>query len=72
MTARELFSKNIRALLGKRGETGKEFADSIDVEPGTVYSWMKGRTLPGPNTLDRVANHFHVTVSNLYAEELKV
>lgn len=71
MDSKAVFSTNIRILLAKQGMTGTDLAKVMGVESGTVYAWMKGRALPKPDKINKIAAYFHVSVGTLFSETIE-
>lgn len=60
-----IFAKNLKRLLYENGESGNKLAKSIAVSNPTVSSWISQTSFPRANTLQKIANHFGVAVSQL-------
>jgi len=72
MDVRPDFSKNVRILLARQRATGKDLAEAVEVAAPTVYSWLKGETLPGPRTMGKVAAFLHVPVGTLFSKKVEL
>lgn len=59
------FSKNLAEALRAAGKRQVDLVDHLHIEPSTVSRWMKGSTLPEPETLEKLAKYFEVTEEQL-------
>lgn len=62
---RRTFSENIRRLLSAHRMTQLELAKRLSVGPPTVNDWVKGRTTPRSNVLQRLTEVFGCELSDL-------
>lgn len=62
---RDVFSKNLNALLLKNNNTQLEVAEAIDVSPQTFNTWCKGKALPRMGKVQKLADYFGVNKSEL-------
>lgn len=65
---KEIFSKNLNALLDKRHLTQKQFAILIDEKPQTINSWATGTSLPRMGRIQKIAEFFKIKKSELLEE----
>lgn len=66
---KQIFSKNLNALLSQRNKTQKEVADAISVSPQTFNTWCQGIALPRMGKVQRLADYFHIEKSDLIDEK---
>ena len=66
---RKIFSKNLLRLLSQNNKTQKEVADAISVSPQTFNTWCQGIALPRMGKVQRLADYFNVTKSDLIDEK---
>lgn len=64
-TVREIFRRNINALLGKKNITQKDLAEYMGVSPTTVNNWVKGYKIPRMDKIDKLCSFFGVDRSAL-------
>lgn len=63
-----IIAKNLQYLLAKNRETQMELARFMNVSTSTVSSWCKGQKIPRMDKIDRIAEHFNVTRSEIMSE----
>ena len=66
----ENMKNNIRALRTTYGESQAELGKILGFDRKTISSYENGRTVPDPETVNRIAAHFGVTVDDLMKSEL--
>ena len=64
-TQNTIFSNNLNHLLIKNKKTQKEVADAIGVSPQTFNTWCMGIALPRMGKIQKLADYFSVTKSEL-------
>lgn len=62
---KEIFSKNLNAYLEASRKTQKEAANAIGVSPQTFNTWCKGIALPRMGKVQKLADYFHISKSDL-------
>jgi repressor LexA len=62
---KEIFSRNLKRYLENSGKTQKEVAAFLDVSTGTFCDWMKGRSYPRMDKVQRLAEFFGIKKSDL-------
>lgn len=68
-TKREtVFTKNLLKYLAQSNTTQKDVAHSIGVTTGTFNDWVKGRSVPRMDKMQKLANYFDIEVSDLVEE----
>lgn len=68
MNAKE-FGEKISALRKKQGLTQMQLAEKLNVSNKTISRWETGEGYPDISVLSALANHLHVTVDQLLADE---
>lgn len=63
-----VFSKNLRRLRQAKGYTQEQVADHLGVSPQSVSRWETGATFPDILLLPTIAEHYCVTVDDLFRE----
>lgn len=74
MTEREeriIFSRNLNKYLDISQKNQKEVADAIGVSPQTFNTWCKGIALPRMSKVQRLADYFGISKSDLVEERNK-
>lgn len=61
----EIFTANLIRLMKKYGRTQHEVADSIEVSNQVFNTWMKGKSIPRMNKVQRLADYFNVPLREL-------
>ena len=69
MTNREAFRKNLHRLISQRECTQTDIAYYIPVAKATVSAWMNGGSYPKPDTMEKLAKFFGVSVFELVCGE---
>lgn len=64
----EIFSKNLRRYLDASGKTQVEVAQAIGVSTGTFCDYIKGRNYPRMDKVQKLADYFGVSKSDLVEE----
>ena len=64
----EIFSRNLTRYLTESGKTQKEVADAIGVSAGTFCDWVKERAYPRMDKIQKLADYFGITKSDLVDE----
>ena len=69
MTDREIFKDNINRLMEATGCTQQKLADFVGVERTTVSAWMRGKSYPRADVMERISYFFGITLSDLITEK---
>ena len=64
----EIFSENLIRYLDASGKMQKEVAAAIGVSTGTFCDWIKGRTYPRMDKVQKLADYFGINKSDLVEE----
>lgn len=62
----EIFAKNLRRLLDRRDMTAAELARSLDISKSAVSDWLKGKSLPRMDKIDRMCVIFNCVREDFY------
>jgi transcriptional regulator with XRE-family HTH domain len=65
MSNKEIFSYNLKYYMDMEGKSRKEVADAIDVSYFTFTDWVKGKTYPRMNMVEKLAKYFGIRISDL-------
>lgn len=68
-TLRHIFSTRLKLAISHSGSNQKELADMMGVRRATVNDWCNGRTFPGFDTVDEIAETLNVSSSWFFAGE---
>ena len=66
---REVFSRNLRKLVDKRGIDQKILADYLDISEMSVSNWINGTKYPRMTNIQRIADFFGVMKSDLIEDK---
>lgn len=66
---RKIFANNLSRLIEERGIEQRKLASDLNVSASIVSSWVLGKRFPRANTMQEIADYFHVTVSELVESE---
>ena len=64
------FGTRLQALRHKRGITQEQFAQQLNVSRQAVSKWESSRGYPEMEKLLYICNHYHVTMDELFADEM--
>lgn len=67
--ANEIFATNIKRLLQERNMSYKEFAEKLGYRASTISMWMRGTNAPRMDALEKIADFFGITISELLNDE---
>lgn len=62
-----IFAKNLKRLMNSRGENLTELSNHIDVAYSTVSDWLHANKMPRSGSLQTIADHYGVNISDLTA-----
>lgn len=71
MTDREIFRKNFRDLLNETKTMQRDLADYAGVSFQTVSAWVKGRSYPRADAMEKICKFFGIKQSALTEEHHK-
>lgn len=63
-----MFAENLEKLCNSHGESLRQLAQAVGVDPSTASGWSRG-AVPRKATLRKIAEHFEVSVEALLGEE---
>lgn len=63
-----IFAKNLKYYLNRRNLTQKDFADNLGFPPTTVNSWMLAEKYPRIERIEKIAQYFGISKSDLIEE----
>lgn len=62
---RKILADNLKTLRMKKKLSQSQFAEIFHVSQQTVGAWETGRSIPGSDTLNSLADYFQVSTDNL-------
>ena len=69
---KEVFSKNLKRFVNMSGKDRKEISKVLGIPYSTLTDWMNGNKYPRINNIERLAEYFSVSKSDLIEDfELK-
>lgn len=69
LKANDLFSQKLKQLMSEKGGLYSDLAEYLGVGKSTVSMWTSGKSLPRTEMLNRIANYFNVSISELMGYE---
>ncbi|MBK9591401.1 MAG: helix-turn-helix transcriptional regulator [Crocinitomicaceae bacterium] len=69
---KSVLARNLRKLRSFKNLNQTEFAELFELNRPTIGSYEEGRSEPKLATLQRIANHFKLTMDDLFSKELTV
>ena len=67
--SKEVFAKNLRMYMERKGITQKELAEIIGVSAPTMNDYLKANKYPRIDKIERMANYFGILKSDLIEEK---
>lgn len=64
-----IFSKNLNALMNRTGVNVSDVSDKTGIPYSTVNDWKNGKKMPRGGNLQKLADYFHVNLSDLTSEK---
>lgn len=70
---KEVFSRNLRTYMSKKGKSRKDIARDIGVSYSTLTDWVNGNKYPRIDKIETLADYFGITKADLIEdfEEIK-
>lgn len=69
--SKEVFAKNLRYYMEKRGKSQKELAEIVGVSAPTVNEWLKAKKYPRIDKIEILSNYFGILKSDLIEDKEK-
>jgi transcriptional regulator with XRE-family HTH domain len=66
---KEIFSKNLKRYIDKKGVTQKDVAQYVGVNPSSVNDWIKCKKYPRIDKIEMLAKYFGILKSDLIEEK---
>lgn len=71
MDNKEVFSRNLVYYMELKQKSRKEVADTIKVSYFTFTDWVKGKTYPRMDKVEKLAKYFNIKISDLVEPRLR-
>lgn len=65
------FAKNLKRFLSERSMKQTDFATAMGTTTNTVQTWVKGRTIPNAESLDKMSEVLSIEVSELFIRDVE-
>jgi len=62
---KEIFASNLNYYMNEKGKSRRDVADAIGVSYFTFTDWVKGKTYPRMNMVEKLAKYFGIKISDL-------
>lgn len=62
---KDIFANNLKYYMNLKGENLTKLSDSINISYSTVSDWLHGKKMPRSGSLQLIADHYNVNISNL-------
>ena len=72
MSKKEIFSKNLNAILDSLQKTQIEVANAIGVSQQTFNTWSRGIAIPRMDKIQALADYFHIPMSALIEDSQNI
>lgn len=69
--SKEVFAKNLKEQIERKGKTQKEIAEIVGVSAPTLNEWVKGKKYPRIDKIEILANYFGILKSDLIEDKTK-
>lgn len=67
--SKEVFAKNLKMYMERKGKTQKELAEIVGVSAPTINDWIKAKKYPRIDKIDILADYFGILKSDLIEEK---
>lgn len=67
--SKEVFAKNLRYYMERKGKTQRELAEIVGVSAPTVNEWLKAKKYPRIDKIEILSNYFGILKSDLIEEK---
>jgi len=67
--SKEVFAKNLRYYMERKGKTQKELAEIVGVSAPTMNDWIKAKKYPRIDKIEILADYFGILKSDLIEEK---
>lgn len=67
--SKEVFARNLKKYMDRKGMTQREMADIIGVSNSTLNEWLKAKKYPRIDKIDRMADYFGILKSDLIEDK---
>lgn len=67
--SKEVFAKNLRRYMERKGKSQKELAEIVGVSAPTMHDWLKAKKYPRIDKIEILADYFGILKSDLIEEK---
>ncbi len=67
--SKEVFAKNLKMYMERKGKTQKELAEIVGVSAPTMNDWIKAKKFPRIDKIEIMADYFGILKSDLIEEK---
>ena len=67
--SKEVFAKNLRMYMDRKGKSQKELAEIVGVSAPTIHDWLKAKKYPRIDKIEIMADYFGILKSDLIEEK---
>lgn len=67
--SKEVFARNLKEYMDRRGKTQKEMAEIVGVAQSTFNEWLKAKKYPRIDKIEMLANYFGIMKSDLIEDK---
>jgi len=67
-----IFSDNLKRYMKIHNENATKLSDSINVAYSTVSDWIHGRKMPRSGSLETLADHYNINISDLTSSKFEM
>lgn len=72
MNLKSIFARNLKSLMAANDENANELAERLGVSNSAVSEWRRGRKMPRSGGLQKLADHYHVNVTDLLKDLINI
>ena len=69
MWSKEVFAKNLKIQMERKGKSQKELAEIVGVSPSTMNEWLKAKKFPRIDKIEIMSNYFGILKSDLIEDK---
>ena len=67
--SKEVFAKNLRMYMDRKGKSQKELAEIVGVSAPTMHDWLKAKKYPRIDKIEILADYFGILKSDLIEDK---
>lgn len=70
--SKEVFAKNLKNHMDKKGKSQKELAEIVGVSAPTMHDWLKAKKYPRIDKIEILADYFGILKSDLIEDKTEM